>query len=310
MRIGGTHSEVHIGIVTDNNDPEQRGRIRVRCDTLAGADTEWPDYIEPVFPYLSGDGQNATGGWFFVPDVGVAVEIEITTTAPRDETVAAITLDAPAIRWRACAFAQGADAISDEFKTNYPGRRGFVTGAGHGLVFDDTADDPEIKLFQTNSDGSTTFLDFDQDGSVILSTGAGHLFFMNADKGELSIIDSNANTLVMSDAGWYLTSPDSDMVKAGGGAISLMTGNVLINASGVSANVGEFLIAQSPAGALASPAVIEGLAGFSGMLAGALTEVIAGLAAVPAPTPVMPNTSALLAQLQAGAFTAVRLKTE
>lgn len=313
----GTHSEVHIGIVTDNNDPEQRGRIKARVDTLAGSDTELPDFIEPVFPYLSGDGQNTTGGWFFVPDVGVAVEIEITTTAPRDETIAAITLDAPAIRWRACTFAPGADTISDEFKTNYPGRRGFVTGAGHGLIFDDTEDDPEIKLFQTNADGSTTFLDFDQDGSIIMSTGAGHLFFANADKGELSIIDSNANALVMSSAGWYLTSPDSDMVKAGGGAISMMTGNVLINASGVTANVGEFLVSQT-SGASSTPALVDGLAfgvpptniGFSAILAAALTEITAGLAAVPAPTPVCLNANALISALGGGAFKSTLLKAE
>jgi hypothetical protein len=308
VRTGGTHTEIHIGIVTDNNDPEQRGRIRARVDTLAGSDTELPDYIEPVFPYLSGDGSNATGGWFFVPDIGVAVEIEITTTAPRDETVAAITLDAPAIRWRACAFAPGGDTISDEFRTNYPSRRGLVTGAGHGLIFDDTEDDPEIKLFQANSDGSTTFLDFDQDGSIVMSTGAGHLFFANADKGELSIIDSNANAMVMSSEGWYLTSPDSDMIKAGGGALSIMTSNVLINASGISANVGELLIAQSPAGALASPALVEGLAGFSALLNAALTEISSGLAAIP-----FPPTGAIVAlqaQLDVGAFTAVRLKTE
>jgi hypothetical protein len=157
-----TITEIHYGIVTDNRDDEQRGRIRVACATLVPDGTDWPEWVDPVFPYLSSsDQQNATGGWFFVPDIGVAVELEVTVSSDRDETPGATILDANDIKWRSCSFSRGSDSIADDFKTNYPNRRGFVTGAGHKLVFDDTAGDPEVLLLQSNEDGNT-FLDFDQ----------------------------------------------------------------------------------------------------------------------------------------------------
>ena len=139
--IRATVTEVHKAIITDNVDPEQRGRLKVRCDTLAGPDTELPDWVEPRFPYLSSSNDNTTdGGWFFVPDIGVVIEIEITVSSARDETPEAISFDAPDLRWRACVIAPGEDSVGSEFKgDSYPKRRGVQTGAGHAIVFDDDA---------------------------------------------------------------------------------------------------------------------------------------------------------------------------
>lgn len=299
----GTHYEVHVGVVTDNVDPEQRGRIRVRCDTLAGTDTELPDFVDPVFPYLAGDGQTTTAGWCFIPDVGVAVELEIATSSPRDETTGAISFDAPAIRWRACVFARGGDTVSPEFIQNYPNRRGIVTGAGHALIFDDTANDPEVKLSQANADG-TSFLDFDERGNAMILTSLGMMFYMNQGDGELSIIDTNSNAFVMNADGWYVTSAASDMVKAGGGALSIFTGDMLINASGVNANVGAFQVAQF---GLDTPVLVEGILGFSTFLANALTEISTALTGLGFPTT---QTGTMIGALGAGAFSATLLSSE
>lgn len=139
--------EVHYGIVSDNADPEMRGRVRVRCGTLVPDDTEWPDWVEPLFAYLSSSDQNKTdGGWFFIPDIGVVVELEVAVTSARDEVPGQTSIDAPDIRWRACVWAHGEDVIPDEFATNYPDRRGFKTGRGHIFLFDDTEDSELFKL--------------------------------------------------------------------------------------------------------------------------------------------------------------------
>jgi len=269
--------------------------------------TELPDFIEPAFPYLaSSNQQNTTAGWFFVPDIGCVVEIEVAADAPHDETPGAISFDAPQVRWRAAILARDDDVVGDEFLgENYPNRRGFQTGLGHALVFDDTSNDPEVKLQWSDGVGGFSFIDFDENGSMIMLTSQGMMLYMNQDGGELSMIDTNENALVMNSAGLYLATTDSDMVKLGGGEISLFTSNLLINASGVSAQVGGFSVGTL---GLDTATIIEGLGTpFSSALSAALLELVtvAGILAVPAP-----SATSLSAALLAGAHTATLLTTE
>lgn len=305
--MGANAREIHVGIVVDNVDPEKRGRVMVECATLAAEGTTLPDWVEPVFPYLAAaDGETSSnGGWCFVPDIGIAVELEITNTSPRDESPGAISLDAPDIRWRACLFALGADELGSEFSgDHYPHRRGIQTRSGHALVFDDFPGAEEVKLQRRVGD-AYTFLDFDSTGSAILSTSGGHLFYLNNDEG-ISLIDGvNQNLLSMGSDGWYLASAASDLVKAGGGEVSILTGNLLINASGVTAKVGGFAVSQL---GLETAVLVDGLLGLQSMLAASLTELAAAVAILPgAPTP---NTGTLIAALNAGAFSATLLSSE
>lgn len=307
MRNHGTVKEIHVGIVEDNNDPEQRGRIRVRCDTLVGFQTTFPDYIDPVFPYLAGNGEKATGGWFFIPDPGTKVELEITSTHPHDETFGGISVDAPQIRWRACVFAASVDDINEEFRgDNYPNRKGIVTRDGHGLIFDDTPGDPEVKLFQAN-DAGTSFLAFDENGSATLLTSAGHLLFMDQENGALSLVDTNQNALVMNEDGWYITDDDGNMISANDSSFLFAAKTTLLfNATQANFNVGGVLIAQVPA--LASPVIIEGPATpFTTALAASLTEFAALLTLMGLPTT---NTMALITALSAGVHTSDLTETE
>jgi len=59
------------GIVSDNNDPDNRGRLKARVPGVLGDDvvTGW---ALPCAPYGGAAGQ----GFFFVPDVGAAVWVE------------------------------------------------------------------------------------------------------------------------------------------------------------------------------------------------------------------------------------------
>lgn len=307
-----TTREIHIGIVRDNADPEQRGRLMVECATLAADGALWPDWIEPVFSFLSSlDTETSNGGGLWIPDVGVAVELEIATASQRDESPGAVSVDAPDIRWRACVFARGKDVLGSEFVgDNYPNRRGWQTRSGHALIFDDTDGDPEVKLQQVNEFG-ISFFDFDETGSAFISTSKGQLFYMNQDAGEVTLLDTNSNLLTFNADGWFITSADSDMVKAGGGEISLFSGNILLNASGVNANVGGFSVAQL---GLDTPVIVEGLAGFSTMFAAFLTELKTALL-VPAavgtpPMPASPMLDALNSALGSGSFTATLLTSE
>lgn len=301
--------EYHIGIVVDNADPEQRGRIKVRCDSLMGLDVSLPDFIDPVFPYIGGDGLKGTAGWFFVPDIGVKVEIEITSSAHHDETFGSATVDSPDIKWRACVVAPGTDSINSDFLgDNYPSRRGIITNAGHGILFDDTSGDPEVKIFQVNDFG-TSFLNFDEVGSATLLTSKGMLLYMNQDAGEISLIDTNQNALVMNPTGWFITDANSNMISTADTVFQFLAKEAfLFNGTLANFNVSNVQIGSNPS--LWSPVVVEGVAiPFTTALSTLISEIVTSFAAATPPLVPLASAAAFIAALNAGAHTADSLET-
>lgn len=297
--------ELHYGIVTDNADPEMRGRIKVKCGTLVPDDTDLPDWVEPSFPYLSSSDQNKTdGGFFFVPDIGVVVELETTGGSERDEVPGQASIDAPDVRWRACVWAHGTDELPSDFQTNYPLRRGIKTSLGHMLLFDDTEDSSLVRLLQHNEDGES-FLDFNDMGSITLMTSKGMMLYMNQDDEELTLLDMNKNVFVMNGDGMYLATADSDMFTLGGGKMQMMTGEWILNGTSANANVGKFSVSQ---GGADTAVIIEGPLGFQSMIATALTEITSALSALGG---VCPTTlSTVIPAFSAGSFAATLLTSE
>ena len=77
--------------VTNNVDPENRGRISVACVGLLGdEETELPMFVEPVHDW----------GWFYIPDVGELVEIEVIESSDEDEQHGQMSIDNLDIKWR------------------------------------------------------------------------------------------------------------------------------------------------------------------------------------------------------------------
>lgn len=131
--------QIYIGKVSRTNDPEKLGRIRVKCPALAATSREMPIWIEPMFPFTSKDST----GWFFVPEVGAEVELEVVTSSDTDETPNESFITNPDIRYRAGLYsAENKPAV--EFATNYPKRRGFKTPGGSLLLFDDSEKDKSL----------------------------------------------------------------------------------------------------------------------------------------------------------------------
>ncbi|KKM76781.1 hypothetical protein LCGC14_1376690 [marine sediment metagenome] len=63
-----TITERYEAVVSSIDDPQNRGRFKVKCVGLLGdADTELPNFVELVPDH----------GWFTVPEVGEQVEIEV-----------------------------------------------------------------------------------------------------------------------------------------------------------------------------------------------------------------------------------------
>lgn len=205
----GYEYQRYFAEVANNQDPEFRGRIAVKSFDFTGDDEavlldySAGDWVEPALDW----------GWFYVPDVGELVEIEILANTPGDIIPYQSLISNPKICWRGKRFPGdegdsqvGARPIPDEFKSNYK-RRGFYTPLGHIFYFDDTEGDSKISLSWKEKNKVQTLL-LDKDGIKILVDGTNTLHLK---VGELELKLSDG-------ASWKVTGKDADAVGLLGNA--------------------------------------------------------------------------------------------
>ncbi len=138
--------EKHDAVVTANEDDENRGRIRVACVSLLGdEETELPMWVNPVLEW----------GFFYVPDIGEIVEVEVAVSSDEDEANGQMGIDNMDIRWRGKRYYTNDEPddentkptiIHPDFLSNYGKRRGFSTPHGHIFMFDDDPNNPAVQL--------------------------------------------------------------------------------------------------------------------------------------------------------------------
>jgi hypothetical protein len=222
--------ERYPAIVTNAGDPRQRGRIKVKCIALTGEeDVEFPSWIEPTFDW----------GWFYVPDVGEEVEIEVVVHDDQaEDTKDQAFLEHPDPRWRNKRFrsdeGEQPRPPNDRFTArNYGKRRGFATPAGHVLMFDDTKGDEQVLLsWKKTGEAKYAFLSLDKDGSAILSNQKGSMIYLNAKDGQVMIADEHGNSYSSAESGLKLIDRFSNIVELKDGVVQVLSqGDVILNAS-------------------------------------------------------------------------------
>jgi hypothetical protein len=157
-----TLQETHHGIVTNVNDPEQRGRVMVRCQGLVGADYELPFWAEPLAQVSAGNGGC---GSLFLPTVGSTVELVVDAhDTDLDDMPGERFLSNPSLKWRFATYTdnKGVMPLPAALRANYPKRSGFVTPGGHQLIFDDSGS----VLIKANGGNA---IEFKPDGSIVLT---------------------------------------------------------------------------------------------------------------------------------------------
>lgn len=160
--MAGTLQEIHFGIVTNNNDPEKRGRLLAKSQSLAAADIELPDWIESDDPmFASSNG----GGSLWLPEVGSTVILIADVHDMGDQVAAERFFGNPIIKWRHAPHTkiQGSLPLPVDLRTNYPNRRGWITPSGHKMIFDE---DGSI-IVESNSGAK---LEMISDGTIKLSS--------------------------------------------------------------------------------------------------------------------------------------------
>lgn len=154
--------ESHYGKVTNIDDPDKRGRIRVEAPTLIGSNKELPFWVEPILVFM-GSGK----GFLAIPDKDSIVELTVTTRTSSDESAQQSSLDSPNIRYKPVAIST-VDSIPDALSTNYPHRRGMSVDAGY-WYFDDTKSDKTFHLEHT----SGAKIHIDKNGNVFVTPASG-----------------------------------------------------------------------------------------------------------------------------------------
>ena len=195
-------TETYPATVTSNQDPEERGRIRVACVGLLGdEDAELPMFVEPILDW----------GWFVVPDVDEIIEIEVVTASHMDENFGQASIDNLDIKWRGQRFYGNSEGdeptVVHEFFTaeNYGKRRGFATPFGHVIMFDDTARAPKIVITWTSekqetADDKISQITFDTDGSVKLSVLGKHSIHLKENEIEMKLAEGAALKIIGKDS--------------------------------------------------------------------------------------------------------------
>jgi len=242
MRFGlerfGKYYGVYRGFVVSVSDPQERGRVQVRVKTVSN--TAFNVWVDPHFA-----GAGTDRGTFWPPEVGDSVAVTFQSgDSRRPEFYHG--------GWH------GSDDMPAEFaySDGRPERRGFITRAGHGLIFVDEPDSERVRLLWHKPDpsdealtdptltadrtqGQNAFLSMEADGSIQIVNANGTLINLDAKNGNLVIIDENGNSVTFDGDGVKLIAQDGSACTVGGGGMTVIGGSaVTLNAPTVNIKAG------------------------------------------------------------------------
>lgn len=198
------------GFVVDNDDPQKRGRLKVRVPAVLGEDVS--DWAMPCMPFGGGPAY----GWFAIPEVEAQVWIEFEQG------------DVNHLIWVG-TFWQNADDVPAAAAIGPPTTRLFATPAGHVLQFDDLEGEEQIKLLHPK-DASLTI---DRDGTLTLADAKGAKLTLDAAGERVTLEDAAGNTLTMSSSGTLIEDANGNKIEMTGAGIHVKGQQVVVEGTTV-----------------------------------------------------------------------------
>lgn len=220
---------LYEGIVTNNVDPDQRGRIQV---TVVGLDAKnaLPEWFRPSFMQVG-----AASGWFWPPDQGDRVLVTFLNGNPKYP-----------------GYYFGAWYAKDEvppllgYKSGDkppPTRRGFVTKTGHAFVINDEADKEEIDLIWKKGDTTST-IKLLPNGSIEIKNKQQSQVLIDAENKKVVIEDKDNSNVITLDSNGVKIETTAKVVVSGATEFSVDASSIKLGGSGAakSAVLGESLL--------------------------------------------------------------------
>jgi hypothetical protein len=179
--------------VMKNDDPEERGRIQVKCPEVGHKDV-LPRWVDPSFMAA---GKNR--GWFWPPEVGDSVWVSFERGDP----------NRPNLYFGGWF---GDKEVPKElgYAGKVPKKRGFSTRTGHTVIINEEAGKEAIEIYwrqpknqpkdkeTDDRSGDKASLIFDKEGSILLTNKNGTNVVLNAKDKTVTIEDKdNKNKIVM-----------------------------------------------------------------------------------------------------------------
>ena len=165
--------------VADVEDPEKRGRVRLRVPALGHTEAPKDIWARPIFP-----GSGSQAGHFWPPNKGDLVWV----TFENGDHARPLYLG---------GFI-AVDKAQPEFDSDaYVERRGIKTAAGHFVRFSDEDSDKHITI--THATGAK--IDLDKNGSVIVESNDGSSVKLDAQSGSLDIEQRSGGKVTISSSG-------------------------------------------------------------------------------------------------------------
>lgn len=190
------------GFVVDNQDPEARGRIKLRVPSVLGdATTDW---ALPCTPY----GGSEALGMLHVPPVDAQVFVEF------------LEGDISSPVWTGTFWRQP-DEPPEEYTG--PDTKVLKTDSGHVLTFDDTDGSETITL----TSSAEAELVLDHEGSITLTDQSGGTVILDAGASELTVKDANGNEMVMSASGIECTDVNGNKISTSGSGVEIKSSAVV-----------------------------------------------------------------------------------
>lgn len=201
------------GIVVSNDDPEYKGRIKVKVPAIYDK-KELPDYAYPKSLW-AGPGH----GVFFPPVPGSGVWISFECGDPEYPIYDG--------GWWAKE-KDGELETPADFQEGTPKTYGIVTPMGHALLFSDNEGKESVTIRWKDKDGASAKIRFSEDGSLEVKDKNGNKIKTATDGGnEILIEDANLNKAKMDSSGIMLLNKEGAKVSLESLIIkAVTTGNI------------------------------------------------------------------------------------
>lgn len=206
--------EKHNALVSNVDDPDQLGRVKIKCASFLREDSELPWWIPPRVPWLDISG----GQWFAVPAKDTWVEVLLPTESRWDEVPfeQSLQMEGSGMRYLPTTF-NDLQKVHTYFKTNYPQRYGVVYPGGWIQYIDAKSGELNLAYVPDENEDPEAWIKISSDKSITIQ---------NSDGMKLQILETK---VIVEAAGPVEINGDNVSIGDPGATEKIPLGNALVS---------------------------------------------------------------------------------